>query len=68
MVDIIANKNLLPGYMALKRRGMVVWVGPIGASLEGVGYDTMVVSKADYQMIELRIKTYGEALQFRARL
>lgn len=54
---VVENKNMLPGRVALKRRGVgIVWVGPLGWPWEDVECDTVVVHPDDYAAVKLRTK------------
>ena len=59
---IIENEYLLPGQVALKRQGKIVWVGPLGAPWEDVECDTMIVSAPDYAAIKLRTLPDGRVV------
>ena len=42
---------LLPGFVVLKRRGQVVWIGPISALIEDAECDEMVLHSADFDRV-----------------
>jgi hypothetical protein len=43
---------MLPGYCALMRAGQVIWVGKLGAPIEDVEFDGVIVHPDDYQRIK----------------
>lgn len=59
---IVENKYLLPGQVALKRQGRIVWVGPLSSPWEDVDCDTLIVSSQDYEQIRLRTLPDGRVI------
>lgn len=49
---IQANPYILPGHVALKRNGELVWTGPLSAPWDDVECDTVLVSEADYKALK----------------
>ena len=54
-MKIESNTNVLPGFMALKRSGQVVWVGRLGSPIEDAVCDGMIVSREDYDRLLPRL-------------
>lgn len=62
MTLIQQNPYILPGQVALKLHGKVVWVGPLSSPWEDVDCDTVVLSKADYDATVLRTLPDGRKI------
>jgi hypothetical protein len=54
MRNVTKNIYLLPGTIALKRNGKIVWWGHVCAPWEDVECDSMEVSERDYEELKNR--------------
>lgn len=50
-IHFSASLLLLPGFIVLKRRGMLVWVGPLGSPIEDAEYDAVVLHPYDLKRL-----------------
>jgi hypothetical protein len=55
-----ASKAMLPGYHALVRRGKVVWLGRIGAPIEDVECDCVILHPKDWDACVAAFRPYRE--------
>ena len=55
MLNVVRSKYMLPGMVALRRNGKVVWWGHISCPWEDVEFDSMEISETDYDRLNLRI-------------
>lgn len=46
-ISIVESQLMMPGFHALKRRGELVWVGPLGAPIEDADCDTIILHPDD---------------------
>jgi hypothetical protein len=53
-----ASRIIPKGYHVLKRRGQVVWVGPIGAPIEDADCDCIVMHPDDWDRCVEAFKSY----------
>lgn len=46
-IRIIENDKMLPGFHVLMRNGRVIWLGRLGAPIEHVELDTIIMHPTD---------------------